>query len=77
MSRNAAARAVVAEAERAAYERANDPHGSHHHHLRGTAVECSCGEFQGITCVAFGEDYDPAKLSCEVCGEPGVVTLGG
>jgi hypothetical protein len=63
-------------AREARAERENDPHAGHHSHLRGTMVECSCGEFGGVTCVAFGEDYDPAKLSCRICGEPGVVTLG-
>lgn len=34
-------------------ERLDDPHRGHHSHLDGTAVYCSCGEFRGVTTVAF------------------------
>lgn len=47
MSQYARERAVATRAE----ELANDPHGLHHLHLRLTAVECSCGEFRGVTTV--------------------------
>ncbi len=60
----------------AAEERTLDPHVTHHQHLKGTGVDCSCGEFLGIICVAFGEDYDPDKLFCSVCGQRGVVHIG-
>jgi len=58
------------------------PHEDHHSHLRGTGVECSCGEFRGVTCVAFpnlatDEEWAAweASLVCRICGERGVVTL--
>lgn len=73
MSIRAKARMAAAEAQ----ERANDPHREHHAHLAGTSVYCSCGEFQGVTCVAFDSDYNAAALSCRICGETGVVALGG
>jgi len=53
-----------------------DLHRGHHWHLEGTGVWCSCGEFCGITTVAFDKDYDPAKLRCSECGQVGVVRLG-
>jgi hypothetical protein len=60
---------------------AEDPHRDHHFHLQGTAVYCSCGEWRGVTCVAFPDEFfdDPeayiASLSCDRCGEVGVVRL--
>jgi len=71
-------------AEEARIAEENDPHRGHHGHLRGTAVECSCGEFQGITCVAFPDLSTEEKWAaweasqvCRVCGQRGVVDLGG
>lgn len=72
MAANAAVRRRIFEAE----ERRVDSHVDHHSHLDGTTVYCSCGQFRGIITVAFGEDYDPAKLSCSECGAVGVVKLG-
>lgn len=54
--------------------RAED-HEEHHYHLNGTMVECSCDFQMGITTVAFGPDYNPNKLSCDVCGKVGVVRI--
>jgi hypothetical protein len=67
-----AARAAAREAARPPKP---DPHAGHHHHLIGTSVECSCGVFLGIISVVFGDDYDPDKLSCSICGRRGVVAL--
>ena len=56
-------------------------HGSHHTHLDGTSVYCSCGEFHGVTCVAFPDPDDEqamadyAAQSCRICGQRGVVAL--
>lgn len=72
MAAQAAVRQEIFEAE----ERRVDPHADHHRHLEGTAVYCSCGQFRGITTVAFDEDYDPDRLSCTECGQRGVVKLG-
>jgi hypothetical protein len=75
MSQRAKARMAAAEAAAEADRIANDPHGDHHEHLDGTAVYCSCGEFRGVTCVAFSGE--PAAVSCKICGKEGVVALGG
>lgn len=73
MAEKTEARNIIAEAEQIALEDATDPHKGHHHHLRGTAVECSCGEFFGVTCVVLPpEGFDYSSVHCEECGEPGV-----
>ena len=73
-------RAESRRAQEAAREAAEHPlvkgHEGHHFHLAGTAVYCSCGEYRGVTSVAFEEGYDESKLSCEVCGAPGVALIG-
>ena len=52
------------------------PHEGHHLHLIGTGVHCSCGEFVGITTVAFEVDdegnvlYEPP--TCTNCGADGL-----
>ena len=51
-------------------------HDGHHTHLRGSCVECSCGEFFGVTCVVIDPAFDYATLRCGVCGEPGVAGNG-
>jgi hypothetical protein len=51
----------------------SDPHAGHHLHLSGPSIICSCGEFQGLICVALTEDYNPDALRCSICGAPGVV----
>lgn len=71
----------------AAYSEYNRIHGGHHRHLQGTAVYCSCGQFEGITCVAFppewaamaGEEIQAAidAQACSICGERGVLDLMG
>lgn len=38
-------------------------------HLHGTMTVCPCGAETGITCVAFGEDYEPPS-ACGICGKP-------
>lgn len=45
----------------------------HHSHLRGSNVECSCGAWLGMASTVTG--LDPEQLSCETCGEVGVVRL--
>ena len=78
MAARAAVRRERAEAAERAREEANDPHAGHHGHLIGTAVYCSCGEFEGITCVAFPgatrEEWKAlgAVSRCEACGQRGV-----
>lgn len=73
---------MAAKAElRAAAAKAAKPdpragHEGHHTHLSGTCVYCSCGEFQGVTCVAFIPGDDPREWSCDVCGARGVARLG-
>ena len=37
-------------------QRENDPHNDPHAHLDGMTVHGSCGDYLGITCVAFGEE---------------------
>lgn len=76
MAAKAAERSLAAEAEAELARIGDDPHREHHGHLRGSGVECSCGKFLGVTCVAISEDHDPDVLSCEACGERGVVLLG-
>lgn len=56
MAAQAAVRREAAEAEQRRIEDENDPHRDHSAHLEGTAVVCSCGEFFGVTCVAFEPD---------------------
>jgi len=72
-ARRAAARAV---GQKAADP---DPHDGHHSHLQGTSVWCSCGEWGGVTCVAFDEETITAEWweaqVCSMCGKHGVVKL--
>jgi len=82
MSARAQERMALIAAEEARIAEENDPHRGHHGHLRGTAVECSCGEFQGLACVAFPRlDTEEeraayrASLVCRICGERDVVAL--
>lgn len=73
MSEKAKARNVIAEAEKIAFDDANDPHKGHHNHLRGNGVECSCGSFFGVTTVIPPpEDFDYSTIKCEDCGKVGV-----
>ena len=61
-------------------------HGGLHVHLQGTSVYCSCGQFNGVTCVAFPSEWatmtdeevqaDIDALSCDICGKRGAVNLG-
>ncbi|MER7331697.1 MULTISPECIES: hypothetical protein [unclassified Micromonospora] len=73
MAQRARQRAATEQAD----QTARDPHSSHHTHLRGTAVECSCGELFGVTCVAVTPDNNPDERSCDLCGVQGVVRLNG
>jgi hypothetical protein len=75
-------RAAIREAARQAEAETNDPHRDHHTHLIGTSVYCSCGEFQGITCVvvpffetAEEEDEFYDSLVCDLCGQRGLVRV--
>lgn len=54
-------------------EKATDPHASHHEHLDGAAVYCSCGEFRGVVSVAIDDPESLASQECSTCGKPGVV----
>ena len=84
-----AARAQVRKREQqpAADSEYDRVHGTHHAHLKGTSVYCSCGEFHGITCVAFPPEWatmteeqvqaEIDAISCDICGKRGVVNLGG
>ena len=74
-----AARAQARAAARELEAEEPDEHDGHHQHLRGTMVECSCGEELGITCVALPpleteeekrEFWD--SLACRECGKKGV-----
>jgi len=49
-------------------QRENDPHNDPHAHLDGMTVHGSCGDYLGITCVAFG-DY--LGITCVAFGEEG------
>ena len=75
MAARAAVRTAKAEAAERARQEADDPHGGHHGHLIGTCVHCSCGEFQGVTCVVFpggtpGElEALYGALRCKACGQ--------
>jgi hypothetical protein len=77
------AKARMATAAQAEREREKNLHAGHHEHLEGTSVACSCGEFFGVTTVAFPKEAwdDPEayrrSLSCRICGKEGVVALGG
>lgn len=79
-----AARAAERAHQAAAQDAASDPHAGHHAHLRGTMVECSCGERFGVTTVAIPFFDSPGEaqafldqLSCHLCGERGVAALPG
>jgi hypothetical protein len=49
-----------------------EEHREHHRHLSGTEVFCSCGHYQGTTCVGIPDDYDPDSYTCHICGALGV-----
>ncbi|WP_328344836.1 hypothetical protein [Micromonospora sp. NBC_00421] len=72
MAARARQRAERREAARLAEKAAADPHRTHHTHLIGTSTVCSCGEYQGVTCVVIDPDEDLSQRACELCGMRGV-----
>lgn len=75
MAQRARQRAAAREAAEEAERVARDPHSTHHTHLRGVGVECSCGDWWGVTCVAIDPDENPDEQVCDLCGARGVVRL--
>jgi hypothetical protein len=58
-------------------------HSGHHQHLDLASVYCSCGEFFGVTTVSVPVLETPEEKrawdarACAICGQPGVIGLGG
>lgn len=77
MAQRARQRAAAREAAEEAQPTASDPHGTHHHHFRGGAILCSCGELMGVVCTVIDPDHNPDDDSCDLCGAQGVIRLNG
>ena len=51
-------------------------HEDHHVHLEGTSVVCSCGRFEGTTCVVLDLPTDAGAWHCELCGKEWATLVG-